>query len=142
MNWFPKKKILVPVDFSEESLAAVDTVQALVDSPDHVVVVHVLQDMSPAEPREIWHAFDENARRENALRAIRERLSNEKYAQIRVEVLFGDPGHEITALAQREKAELIVLPSRGRTGIKRLLIGSVAERVVQLAHCPVLVLRS
>ena len=38
-------------------------------------------------------------------------------------------------------ADLIVMPSHGRSGVKRLLIGSVAERVVRLAHCPVLVLR-
>ena len=48
----------------------------------------------------------------------------------------------ITELAAELKADLIVLPSHGRTGLKRLLIGSVAERVVRLAHCPVLVLRS
>ena len=44
-------------------------------------------------------------------------------------------------LASSEQAELIVLSSHGRTGISRLLIGSVAEKVVRLAHCPVLVLR-
>ena len=45
------------------------------------------------------------------------------------------------SFAQEKHAELIVIPSHGRTGITRLLIGSVAERVVRLAHCPVLVLR-
>jgi nucleotide-binding universal stress UspA family protein len=55
--------------------------------------------------------------------------------------LLGEPAHGIADYAQDKKAELIVIPSHGRTGITRLLIGSVAERVVRLAHCPVLVLR-
>ena len=49
--------------------------------------------------------------------------------------------HEIADFAQEKKAELIVLPSHGRTGLTRLLLGSVAEKVVRLAHCPVLVLK-
>ena len=61
---------------------------------------------------------------------------------VQVNVAFGDPGDEITKHAETVHADLIVMPSHGRTGLKRLLIGSVAERVVRLAQCPVLVLRS
>jgi nucleotide-binding universal stress UspA family protein len=46
----------------------------------------------------------------------------------------------IAEYAKKKKADLIVVPSLGQTGLKRLLIGSVAERVVRLAHCPMLVL--
>ncbi|HCK41739.1 MAG TPA: hypothetical protein DHW22_08920 [Planctomycetaceae bacterium] len=49
----------------------------------------------------------------------------------------GDPGHNITDYAKEIGAGLIVMPSHGRTRLKRMLIGSVAERVVRLAHCPV-----
>ena len=70
-----------------------------------------------------------------------ELLVSLKYAKAPIEILFGDPGHEITEFAERVKADLIVMPSHGRTGLSRLLIGSVAERVIRLAHCPVLVLR-
>jgi nucleotide-binding universal stress UspA family protein len=59
-----------------------------------------------------------------------------------LEVVFGAPAEEIAQFAQRDQSELIVLPSHGRTGLARLMIGSVAERVVRLAHCPVLVLRN
>ena len=58
-----------------------------------------------------------------------------------VDVEFGDPGNQIVDFAERISAELIVIPSHGRTGIERLLLGSVAERVARLAPCPVLVLR-
>ena len=54
---------------------------------------------------------------------------------------FGDPGHQIAQYAEEAKADLIVLPSHGRSGLQRLLIGSVAERVVRHAPCPVLVVR-
>jgi nucleotide-binding universal stress UspA family protein len=57
-------------------------------------------------------------------------------------VAFGDPGQRITAYAEEVGADVIVMPSHGRTGLKRLLLGSVAERVLRLAHCPVLVLKS
>jgi len=141
MSWFPKKKIIVPVDFSAESLAAVETALKLVDDPAHVLVAHVLQDLSPAEPGEIWHSVDPAVRAQHAAKALRERLGREECKQVGINVLIGDPGYEIADLAAREQAELIVLPSHGRTGLKRLLLGSVAERVIRLAHCPVLVLR-
>ena len=73
---------------------------------------------------------------------MREKLADKKYAGVQMKVSFGDPGSEIAAFAKTEKADLIVLPSHGRTGLRHLLIGSVAEKVVRLAHCPVLVLRS
>jgi nucleotide-binding universal stress UspA family protein len=81
------------------------------------------------------------SRKEHAVSALRQRLSDKKYAATPIEILFGDPGHEITDYAERVEADLIVMPSHGRTGLSRLLIGSVAERVIRLAHCPVLVLR-
>ena len=55
--------------------------------------------------------------------------------------MIGDAGSEIVSYADRVSAELIVIPSHGRSGIKHLLMGSVAERVVRHAHCPVLVLK-
>jgi nucleotide-binding universal stress UspA family protein len=142
MNWFAKKKVLVPVDFSDESFAAVDSALELVKSTGDLTVVYILQDLSPMEPGEIWHTVDPESRMQHAVKALRERLADEKYKGIHFDVAIGDPGHEITKIAEREETELIVLPSHGRTGLKRMLIGSVAERVVRLAHCPVLVLRT
>ena len=73
--------------------------------------------------------------------ALKQRLADAKYQGIQLSVVLGEPAHGIANFAEEKKAELIVIPSHGRTGITRLLIGSVAERVVRLAHCPVLVLR-
>ena len=141
MSWFPKQKVIVPVDFSDESFTALATARELVEDASHLLVVHVLQDLSPMEPGEIWGTIDHETRIRHTMKALRERLADEGYDDVAADVVIGDPGHEITGLAGRENADLIVLSSHGRTGLKHLLIGSVAERVIRLAHCPVLVLR-
>jgi nucleotide-binding universal stress UspA family protein len=139
--WLPKKCVLVPIDFSDESFGALDTALEMVDAPTAVQVLYVLPVLDPAEPGVIWTTIDNSMREKHALDALREKLADAKYQGLHLKVLFGDPGSEIAAFAQSEKADLIVLPSHGRTGLKRFLIGSVSEKVVRLAHCPVLVLR-
>ena len=141
MGWTKKKTIVVPVDFSDESFAALDTALEIAASPGGVHVIHVLPELSPLEPSELWETLDEQSRAEHAEKALRKRLDMPAYAGIQTEVLFGDPGHLIANRAKELEADLIVMPSHGRTGLAHLLIGSVAERVVRLAHCPVLVLR-
>jgi nucleotide-binding universal stress UspA family protein len=141
MVWFQKKSVLIPIDFSEESFDALDIGLQLVQDVSQVTVIHVLQDLSPMEAGEVWGVIDPQTRLENVTKALRERLKGDEYARVRIEVLLGDPAHGIANYAQQEKVELIVIPSHGRTGLTRLLIGSTAERVVRLAHCPVLVLR-
>jgi len=75
------------------------------------------------------------------MEALRERLEDAKYAQLQTAIEIGDPGYRIADFAKRNNADLIVISSHGRTGVSRMLIGSVTERVVRLCHCHVLVLR-
>jgi nucleotide-binding universal stress UspA family protein len=56
----------------------------------------------------------------------------------RLVVLLGNPADEIVRSADQEKADLIVIATQGRTGLNRLIFGSVAEKTVRLAHGPVL----
>jgi nucleotide-binding universal stress UspA family protein len=142
MAWLPKNTVVVPVDFSPESLAAVATALELVKNASRLHVIHVLPILDPNEPGAVWSQLDNDSRRAGAIQGVKEKLPEAKYADIDVAVAFGDPGEEITNFAESLAADLIVMPSHGRTGIKRLLIGSVAERVVRLAHCPVLVLKN
>lgn len=141
MGWLPKKKVVVPVDFSELSFQAIDTALELVEKPADLLVLHVLADLSPAETGELWRTIDADMRKQHARQALQERLADHHAQGVSLEVLIGEPGRSIADYAQESHADLIVLPSHGRTGIKRLLIGSIAERVVRHAHCPVLVLR-
>jgi len=141
MTYFPKQCVVVPVDFSAESLDAVAVGRMLVDAPQHLHVIHVLIDIAPLEAGEVWGVIDPQARIEQIENLLREKLAAPQYQGIHTAVLLGEPAHGIANYAQEKHAELIVIPSHGRNGITRLLIGSVAERVVRLAHCPVLVLR-
>ncbi len=141
MTWFPKQTVVVPVDFSDDSFAAVDTALQIVQDPSGLHVVHVLPEPSTMDSDPIWLEIDNTNRVSHATKALRKRLSDEKYEQVQIEIAFGDPGYRIADFAQRISADLIVTPSHGRTGLERVLMGSVAERVLRLSHCPVLVLR-
>jgi nucleotide-binding universal stress UspA family protein len=131
----------VPVDFSEEADGAVHVAMEIAASPGQVTMVHVAPPIGPFEVGAVY-LVDDETRRQRIAEAIKKRYADPKYSSIRFEVMFGDPGDEIAKFAQELRAGLIVMPSHGRTGLAHLLIGSVAERVVRLAHCPVLVLRS
>ncbi len=141
MSWFPKHTVVVPVDVSERSLEAVDVGLSLVDAPSHLHVIHVLQDITAHQPGMLFDILDEAQRRDQAKQSLAGRLSDPKHASVAIHVAVGDPGQTISEFAERIKAELIVLPSHGRTGLPRLLIGSVAERISRLARCPVLILQ-
>lgn len=142
MSWYPKRVIVVPVDFSDASFSAVDTALELAEDPDCVYVIHVLPEPSTMEPDVEWQEIDLENRRRKADKHLREHLAERKYEAIRMTIAFGDPGYRIAEFAESVNAELIVTPTHGRTGLKRLLLGSVAERVIRLSHCPVLVLRN
>lgn len=141
MSWFARKRILVPFDFSDEAHQAVDTALEMAISGAEVQVIHVAADLAVASPEVVWETQTEGLRTQKITHRFREEFAADKYRDLEFSVGFGDPGHGITDHAEKMAADLIVMPSHGRTGIKRLLIGSVAERVVRLAHCPVLVLR-
>jgi len=142
MNWFERKVVLVPFDFSSESREAVDVGMEAIASPTGLHILHVLPVLTPTEPALAYYDLpSDQSRREATEKALREQFCDDKYQAVQMAVAFGDPGQEIAKYAEQIQADLIVLPSQGRTGLKRLLIGSVAERVCRLAHCPVLVLR-
>jgi nucleotide-binding universal stress UspA family protein len=141
MTAFSQATIVVPVDFSERAYSAVGVALDIADVPVQVHVLHVLHEPQSEHPDAIWVTIDHAKRREQALSELHERLNNAGYYNVKETVEFGDPGHRVVELAERLGTGLIVMPSRGRRGISRLLLGSVAERVVRLAHCPVLILR-
>jgi len=141
MSWLPKKNVVVPLDMSEFSMTALDTALEMVASPSDILVVHVLRDLSAVDPGVVWGDVDEHSRRAAAEKHIKKQLADQKYQGIQVHVLFGAPANEVARFAQYHDAELIVIHSHGHTGAKHLLIGSVAERIIRQAHCPVLVMR-
>ena len=141
MSFIPKGCVVVPYDFSEQSGEALQVARDLVADLTQIHVIHVLPVVTVAEPGMVWDVVDNPARVKDVERAFREGFAPTPFQKAELHVAFGDPGREIAAYAERLKADLIVMPSHGRSGLTRVLIGSVAERVNRLAHCPVLVLR-
>ena len=141
MSWLPRHTLVVPIDFSDDSFAAIDVALEMGNDPARLHVVHVLPILEPNDPGVIWATVDDRSRREHAARAIRKELAARGHDGLQVAVRFGAPGHEIAQYAEEVEAGLIVLSSHGQSALMHLLIGSVAERVVRLARCPVLVLK-
>lgn len=142
MSFFPRKKIVVPIDQSEESYQALEVALDIAERPEQVSVVMVISDDVPvAQPAMAWGVIHD----ENQVAVAKESLSNDLKAKLHADVSYsirmGDPGEEIVKYAKEREADLIVMPSHGRRGFTRLLLGSVAERVLRLARCPVLILR-
>jgi nucleotide-binding universal stress UspA family protein len=131
---------LVPTDFSASAAYALDLAEALVTPPGRITVLHMLEVAGPYPgpvPEEDVAHLDEDA-----ATALRELAARKSDAQISTMARVGWPGVQIlAALDEDPSIDVVVMGSHGRTGIKRALIGSVAEKTVRYAHCPVLVAR-
>ncbi len=143
MSVLHPKHVLVPTDFSEESVKVVENWLDLLDSPNQLTILHVAPQATPSEGDLVigWNLENDEKRRERLIEMLHKKFPDKKFAHVHFEVLFGSPATEIVKYAEEHETDMIVLPSHGRTGLARLMIGSVAERVVRLAHCPVLVIR-
>jgi len=135
-------RTIVPIDFSDLSFAALDRALEISDPAGTVEVVHVLPEMAANDPATLYGAATDQTRMKTVEGLLREKLEERKLGHVPVHVLLGDAGNEIADFAKQYEADLIVIPSHGYGFFKRVLLGSVAERVIRLAHCPVLVLRS
>lgn len=141
MAWLPKKTVVVPIDFSESSADAIVTALGLVEKPAHVHAVHVLLPLEYMAPGVVLSDISEDSRIASTEKFFREFLEKHQAAGVNVIVRLGDPGLNVTEYAGEVKADLIVIPSHGYHGVRRFVLGSVAERVIRHADCPVLVLR-
>jgi nucleotide-binding universal stress UspA family protein len=141
MAWQIDAPVLIPFDFSEHSKAALQQAAKMVASPERLHVLHVLPFLIPTEPGVVWATVDDAHRIQHALETLRDTLSEMQLGDVKMEVRLGDPGQLACDRAEELGAGLIVVGSHGRTGLSRMLLGSVAERVVRLSHCPVLVVK-
>lgn len=143
------KRVLVPTDFTPQSEEALIEALDLVEDPKDVTALHVappLESYAVADPAIVWESVSDEVRRRKLTKTFRELTPPNGHVDPRREdvdfqVVFGYPVDEIAGFAQQHHFDMIVMPSHGRTGFERLFVGSVAERVVRTAHCPVLVLR-
>ena len=141
MPWTICKPIVVPFDFSEYAMEAVKKAIELASNTNLVHCLHVLPFITPTEPGVVWGMVDDEERLKHALESMHEQLPERDFGKLQVDVRFGDPGSVVADRAKELDADLIVIGSHGRSGLARLMLGSVAERVTRLASCPVLVVK-
>jgi nucleotide-binding universal stress UspA family protein len=131
------KRILVPVDFSPPSVHALDYAINFAKSlRAEVVLVFVVEPLYYAGDLGLF--LEEQNRMAHHELAQLERRVQRKRGRCRTLVLRGTPYKEIVAAAKKHKTDLIVMGTHGRTGLSHLVMGSVADKVVRTATCPVL----
>jgi nucleotide-binding universal stress UspA family protein len=142
--------VIVAIDGSEMALHAAQEGLAVLQ-PGHVVIATVMEPADPSlvmgtgfaggvmtdqEYRELEGALTEGADAHLSAAADALRLTDAELL-----VVSGEPGEALLELARDRKASAIVIGSRGRSGIKRALLGSVSDYVIRNAPCPVVVTR-
>ncbi len=142
------RRILVPVDFSETSRLAVQTAMQLgAHFGASIDLLHVweppqlrpdLMVWAEADGKTLWDVAKRNAAEE--LGTFLSSLPAKSIA--RHEIRTGNPAELIVERARDGGYDLLVLGTHGRTGVQHFFIGSVAEKVVRLAPCPVLTVRT
>ena len=140
-------KICCPVDFSETSRAALEEAADLARQSNAALsVLHVFEpsavatgEMQVAVPELLDATAKELERKLAGWKREAERLGAPSVEQA---VVSGQAPHAIAAFAKEGGFDLVVMGTHGRTGFRHLVIGSVAERVIREAHCPVLVVRA
>jgi universal stress protein A len=155
------KRILCPVDLSGFSLDALKLAVKIAESSGATLdILHVIHNpfdemymtaITETDPALMEMYANEPQRRARILRATEEHSEVllkqfchevvQHYPKVRYHVRKGDPFEAILDGAEDFMTDLIVLATHGRTGVKRLVIGNVAEKIVRHAPCPVLTVK-
>ncbi len=142
------RKILCPVDFSESSNHALRYAMAFAETYEaELILVHVT-DYAALEMPDYPSAIEFSADIIEQIgevyeKRLKELMKTEQagYANVSSRLVSGTPFYEIINTARDEKVDLIVMGTHGRTGLAHVLMGSVAEKVVRKATCPVLTVK-
>lgn len=132
------KRILYPTDFSHASDDGLEYAASLArDMGATLLIVHVEEPPVAYAAGEMYYGIPNPDRREleSMLSAVKPKTAD---VNCEYRLLQGDPAHEIVTLADEGETDMIVMGTHGRTGLSRLLMGSVAEAIVRRANCPVL----
>jgi len=140
------RKILVAIDFSEHSEAALQLAAKLAtDQKAELHLLHVHHPpmyLTPMDPPTVPTGYWLDVRAA-AERAIADKAASlDVPVPVQCDLVEGSPDHEIAHFAAEAGADLIMMGTRGHSGLSHVLLGSVAERTLRHAPCPVLVVRS
>lgn len=138
------QKILFPIDFSEKFEVFLPWVSTFAEKFGATVyVLFVTQDLSGFASFHAPHAsllsFQEEVQEaaQQKMKAVAQEFFK-NFAKLETRVVAGKPGEKILEVANQEKIDLIIMGAHGRRGLEKAIFGSVADRVVQGAPCPVL----
>lgn len=142
------KRILVPVDFSPHSTFAVRLGADLARRHSGAItLLHVFDPLPYALPGDVDALLPDQRQRldsqtQKSLAAAQRRAETAGAPRVQRQLLEGNPAEEIVRFASEGQFDLIVMGTHGRRGLQHALLGSIAERVVRLAPCPVLTARA
>lgn len=145
----PLRKILCPTDFSTASYAAADVAVELAQQFNaDLIALHVVAPLPVVAEPEAAASIHANGYLEELTKSAqrsmgelqRDRLA--KAPEVRAEVTHGGAADEIVRQAEEREVDLIVIATHGQTGWRRLVFGSVAEKVARLASCAVLIVQA
>jgi len=134
------RRMLIGYDGSPQSEKAVELAFSLAQCVDSTVLVFaVARPPEPATSVELEAVLDDA--REHYQEGFRKILEKARAhdLNVRTDMAVGHPGEQIIHRAEKDGIDLIVLGRRGRSMISRMMLGSVSERVLRYAHCPVMV---
>ena len=131
-------KIIFPTDFSHCGDAALKMATSLArDSGATLIIVHVEEPPVAYAGGEMYYGVPEPAS-DDLHQMLKKVVPTDPAVPCEHRLITGDPSSAIVRLAEEENADMIVMGTHGRTGLTRLLMGSVSEAVVRRAPCPVL----
>jgi nucleotide-binding universal stress UspA family protein len=136
------KKIVLALDGSENAARALEMAAQLARTHESTVtIVHAYEPVSqwPGDPTYGSRVEQHIDASQRLLRRAEQRLAELGVTEVEQDVLQGPPAAAIVNAAAARGADLIVMGSRGLTPLRGLLLGSVSERVISTAPCPVLV---
>ncbi len=139
------KTILVGTDFSSYSERALDYALNFAEKfAAKILLIHVIESFNYSVTDSMTVVGHEQALSVTAAALLENQMKGfkDQSIKIRSHLTHGSPYHEIIKKAEEDGVDLIVLGTHGRSGMEHLLLGSVAERVVRTAACPVLTVRS
>ena len=134
-------KLLVPWDFSDHSKAALSYACRHFRG-EAIKVLCVLEPPNIYAPGFNWGPEAESKAAEECRNEFREHSNVPADSSVEFQVLFGNPATEICRFADEAGADYIVMSTHGRTGLKQIFIGSVAQNVIANSKTPVLMLPS
>src|ERR1700683_5695067 len=138
MPLFPMKCVVVPIDLTESSAVAWRAAIELVSDPADTHVLNVVLPSSTFSPEGEWAPLQPGeVVGSTSRRRLADYVKQHHFNGVTQVVLVGDPGTEVANYARKQDADLIVIPSHGYHGIKRMMLGSVAEQLIRHCDCAV-----